>query len=155
MAEEGEVRLPGVDRGPKYPRESPKISSDTLGVERIGQRALAVGDLNGDHSADLAALLTDGTLRVYFSDKADMPALMLRLPKGVAGPVTAACWTDEPIPVATGVAAVAGQTPGFYLPIRQRGSVVVRYRFPGKPPVARKVKVEDNTTDVILTPDGQ
>jgi hypothetical protein len=57
--------------------------------------------------------------------------------------------------VLTGVAAVAGHTPGFYLPIRQRGSVVVKYRFPGRPPVARKVKAEECTTEVILTPDGQ
>jgi len=149
FGEEGEVRLPGVNAGP--------------GNERTGQMALAVGDFNGDSSTDLAILLTDGAIQVYFNHEADMPAVMLRLPKGVAGPVTAAVVgrvgnspyaKDQQYAVATGVAAVVGHTPGSLLPLRRAGKVIVKYRFPGREPVAKKVEVGDRTVDVLLTPDG-
>ena len=117
--------------------------------------ALAVGDFNGDNSSDLAVLLADGTLHVYFNDRIDMPALMLRLPKGMTGPVTAACWLDEKYPVATGMAAVVGHSPGSLLPVRDKGNVVIKYRFPSREAVAKKVSVGDRTTEIILTPDGK
>jgi hypothetical protein len=135
FGEEGEVRLPGN--------------------ERTGQMALAVGDFNGDNSSDLAVLSADGTLQVYFNDRNDMPALLLRLPKGMTGPVTGACWLDEHNPVATGMASVVGHSPGSLLPVRYMGNVVLKYRFPGREAVAKKVSVGDRTTDIILTPDGK
>ena len=41
------------------------------------------------------------------------------------------------------------------LPIRYKGNVVIKYRFPGREAVAKKVNVGDRTTDIILTPDGK
>lgn len=61
---------------------------------------------------------------------------------------------EEPYPACTGVAAVAGHAPGTYMPVRYQGSVTVKYRFPGKAAVSRKIKVEDHTTELILGPDG-
>ena len=61
----------------------------------------------------------------------------------------------EKNPVATGVAAVVGHSPGSLLPVRYRGNVVIKYRFPGREAVAKKVSVGDHSTDIILTPDGK
>jgi len=41
------------------------------------------------------------------------------------------------------------------LPIRYKGNVVIKYRFPGREAVAKKVSVADHTSDIILTPDGK
>ncbi|HEY3320832.1 MAG TPA: VCBS repeat-containing protein [Planctomycetota bacterium] len=141
FGEEGELRLPGVNAG--------------AANERAGQHSIATGDFNADGSLDLAVLLADGTLRVYFNDRTDAPMLLLRLPKEMTGPVTAVCWMDEPFPVATGVAAVGGYSPGAALPVRNKGDVVIKYRFPGGELIAKKVNVGERTTEVILTVDGK
>jgi len=36
-----------------------------------------------------------------------------------------------------------------------KGNVVLKYRFPGREAVAKKVSVGDRTTDIILTQDGR
>jgi hypothetical protein len=138
MAEEREVRLPGAE--------------PETGNKRLGLRSFAVADFNGDNSADLAVLQSDGTVRVYFSDRADAPALMLRLPKGTGGPVTVSCWTDEKVPSFTGLALVSGHAPSVYVPIRDKGIVQLRYRFPGRAPATISVKVADGVRDVVLGP---
>ena len=140
MGEEREVRLPGAERQP--------------GVATPGLQSFAVADFNGDNSADLAVLQSDGTVRVYFNDRADAPALLLRLPKGVVGPVTVSCWTDEKAPTLTGTAIVTGHAPGVYLPIRDKGTVHLRYRFPGRPPATMSVTVADGVSEVVLEQQG-
>jgi len=136
FGEEGEVRLPGLDAAP--------------GQTRLGQRAMAVGDFNKDGSLDLAVMVTNGDLYVYLNDKMSMPGINFRLPKGVAGPVTAACTFGEKDPVHTGVAVVSGASPATYQPIRVPGTVTVKYRYPGKPEQSVQVKVEDKPKDVVL-----
>jgi hypothetical protein len=140
MAEEREVRLPGAEARP--------------GAERLGLRSFAVADFNGDNSADLAVLQSDGTVRVYFNDRVDAPALMLRLPRGVVGPVTVSSWSDEKVPTMTGLAIVTGHAPGVYMPIREKGTVHLRYRFPARPPATMSVKVAEGVSEVMLDPQG-
>ena len=140
LGEENELRLGGAATRP--------------GTERLGLQAFAVADFNGDASADLAVLHSDGTVRVYFNERIDAPALLLRLPKGVAGPVTVSCWTDEKIPSLTGVAIVNGHSPGVYLPLRDKGTIQLKYRFPGREPATMAVKVDDGTSEVMLDPQG-
>jgi len=140
MGEEQELRLPGAEPRP--------------GVARLGLLSFAAADFNGDNSADLAVLQSDGTVRVYFNDRADAPALMLRLPKGVVGPVTVSCWTDEKIPSMTGFAIVTGHAPGVYVPVRDKGTVQLRYRFPAHPPATMSVKVADGVREAVLEPQG-
>ncbi|MGA2501853.1 MAG: VCBS repeat-containing protein, partial [Tepidisphaeraceae bacterium] len=130
LAEENELRLPGAGR--------------------VGLLSFASADFNGDGSADLAVLQSDGTVRVYFNDRIDAPALLLRLPKGITGPVTVSCWTAEKIPTMTGFAIVPGHAPGVYLPIRDKGTVHLKYRFPARPPATMSVKVADGTSEVVL-----
>ena len=113
-----------------------------------------MADFNGDNSADLAVLQSDGTVRAYFNDRADAPALMLRLPKGVIGPVTVSCWTDEKIPSMTGFAIVTGHAPGVYVPIRDKGTVHLRYRFPAHPRATMPVKISDGVSEAVLEPRG-
>ncbi len=134
LAEENELRLPGT--------------------ERVGLIAFATADFNSDSSADLAVLQSDGTVRVYFNDRIDAPALLLRLPKGITGPVTVSCWTDEKTPSLTAFAIVPGHSPGVYLPIRDKGTVHLKYRFPARPPTTMSVKVGDGTSEVVLDPRG-
>ncbi len=136
MGEEGEFRLPGLEPRP--------------GSARQGLRSFAVADFNGDNSADLAVLQSDGAVRVCFNDRVDSPALMLRLPRGAAGPVTVSCWTVEKTPSNAGFAIVTGHAPGVYLPIRDKGVVNLRYRFPGRAASTMTVRVADTTSEVIL-----
>ena len=140
MGEEGELRLPGADT--------------RSGDKRLGLQSFAVADFNADSSADLAVLQSDGTVRVYFNDRIDAPALMLRLPRRVVGPVTVSCWTDEKIPSLTGFAIVSGHAPGVYLSVRAKGTVNLKYRFPGRPPATISLKVVDGTSEVVLDPQG-
>jgi len=140
FGEEGEVRLPGPAAEP--------------GRERPGQRALAAGDLNQDGSQDLAVLFTDGELYCYFNDRADVPGLCLRLPKGMTGPVTASCWVGPKAPVCAGVASVAGHTPGSYVAVRRPGEVTVRFRLPGAAERSLAVTVGEGPKDVILSAEG-
>jgi hypothetical protein len=136
MGEERELRLPNADPAPCK--------------AALGLQSFAVADFNGDNSVDLAVLQSDGTVRVYFNDRVDAPALLLRLPKGIVGPMTVSCWTDEKIPTLTGVAIVTGHAPCVYLPVRDKGSVHLKYRFPGHPPATMSVNVADGASEAIL-----
>ncbi len=136
FGEEGEVRLPGTEVEPGQPR--------------IGQRAVVAGDFNGDGSLDLAVALTNGEVRCYFNEQMDMPALRLRLPKGVTGPVTASCWMGEKFPVCTGTLPVAAHAPETYVTARYPGKCTIRYRLPGKPPRADKVAVADGAKPWVI-----
>jgi hypothetical protein len=138
MGEERELRLPGAEPRP--------------GTGVPGLQSFAVADFNGDNSADLAVLQNDGTVRVYFNDRVDAPALMLRLPRGVVGPVTVSCWTDEKVPSMTGLAIIPGHAPGVYLPVRDKGTVHLKYRFPGRPPATMSVNVGEGVSEVVLEP---
>jgi len=136
FGEEGEVRLTGPGGAPGEPR--------------LGVRAVAPADFNGDASQDLAVALSNGDLWCYFNEKADMPGLRLRLAKGAAGPVTASCWMGEESPVCTGAASVVGHSPPAYVAARHPGKVTIRYRLPGGPPQTTTIAVEDGTKDVVL-----
>ena len=67
FAEEGELRLPGTQAN--------------AGQPRLGQKAVAAADFNGDGSLDLAVLLTNGDLVCCFNDKMGVPGVRLRLPR--------------------------------------------------------------------------
>jgi len=136
FGEEGEVRLEGTEAEPGQPP--------------VGQQAIAAGDFNGDAARDLAVLMGDGMLRVYFNDRMDMPGLELRLPKGVTGPVTASCWIGEKYPVCTGTRAVYSHAPPAYVSVRYRGKCLIRYRFAGKPRRSETVVVGDGPKPVVL-----
>jgi len=136
FAEEGELRLPGTQTAPGQPR--------------LGQKAVAAGDFNGDGSLDLAVLLTNGDLVCYFNDKMSMPGLRLRLPKGMTGPVTASCWLGDEHPICTGTLSVAGHSPAAYVALRSPGACKVRYRLPGGTEQVKNVTVEDGPKDLVL-----
>jgi hypothetical protein len=136
FGEEGEVQLPGVEAASGQPRP--------------GQKALAVADFNGDGSCDLATLFTNGDVYCYFNDQSNMPAVRLRLPKGVAGPVTVSGWIGGQHPVCTGALSVAGQSPAAWICTRFRGPCLIKYRFPGKAERSEKITVTDGPGDVVL-----
>ncbi len=137
FGEEGEVRLPGpaVEPGRDHP----------------GQRAFAEADFNQDGSTDLAVLFTNGELYCYYNDRADSPGLRLRLPRGMAGPVTASCWVHPQNPLCTGTVSVPGHSPGSYVALRSPGDVTIRFRFPGKPEQTQTVTVGNGLKEVVLS----
>jgi hypothetical protein len=134
FGEEREVRLPGPDRA--------------------GQRAFAEADFNQDGSLDLAVLFTSGELICTYNDRAEAPGLRLRLPRGVAGPVTASCWLRAKDPICTGTVSVTGHSPGSYVAIRSPGEAIIRYRLPGRLEQARTVTVANGPKEVILSEKG-
>lgn len=136
FGEEREVRLTGLD--------------GAAGEARPGLRALAAGDFNGDGSLDLAAMGAGGDLCVYFNQQADIPAFRLRLPKGVTGPVTAACWIGDKHPVCTGAVSVPGSSPATWVCARYPGPCTIQYRMPGKPQRTDKVTATVGPKDVVL-----
>jgi len=136
FGEEREVRLPG-DQG-------------DAGQPRLGQRALVAADLNGDGSADLAAILANGELIVCFSDQASVPGVRLRLPTGTTGPVTASAWVGDKRPVCLGALPVPGHSPAAFLCTRDPGKCTVRFHLPGKPNQSATVAVEDAPKDFIF-----
>ena len=105
---------------------------------------------NGDGSLDLAVVLTNGILHCFYNDLTDRPALRLRLPKGVTGPVTASCWLGGKHPICTAVATVAGHAPPAYVTARYPGTVTIRFRPPGGGATVQKAKAEAGATDVVL-----
>ena len=137
FGEEGEVRLPGPAAEPA--------------TERPGQRAIAAGDLNQDGSQDLAVLFTTGELYCYFNDRADVPGLRLRLPQGMTGPVTVACWGAPKSPMCLGSASVVGHSPGAHLALRRAGELTVRFRFLAAGERSLTVTVGEGPKDVILS----
>jgi hypothetical protein len=136
FGEEGEVRLPGIEA--------------EAGQPRPGVKALAAGDFNSDGSFDLAAILTNGDLICCFNDQSDIPAVRLRLPNGVTGPVTASCWIGDKHPTCAGTLPVFGHSPPATIPPRYPGVCTVRFHLPGGPERTLKVKVEDSPKDVVL-----
>ncbi len=136
FGEEGEVRLPGTETEP--------------GQRRLGQKAMAVGDFNGDGSLDLAVMVTNGQLRCYYNERMDMPALRLRLPKGVTGPVTVSCWMGDKHRICTGTTTVDGNARASYVTARDPGKVTVRYLLPGKGKREVKVAVDEGAKDVVI-----
>ncbi len=138
FGEEGEVRLP-----------SPQADA---GQPRLGQRALAAADLNGDGSADLAVLLTNGDLIVCFNEQAGVPGVRLRLPKGAAGPITASVWTGDKRPTCLGALPVPGHSPAAFLCTRYPGKCTVKFHLPGKPDQSAPLAIEDAPKDFTLPP---
>ncbi len=136
FGEEGEVRLAGAEV--------------EAGSERLGQKALAVGDFNGDSSGDLAVVLSDGELQVYFNDQLDVPGVRLRMPKGLIGPVTASCWRGEGFQVCLGAVSVTGHSPVAYLSGRYPGALTVRYRLPGQAARSTRITAEDSAVEFVL-----
>lgn len=136
FAEEGELRLRGT--------------RDTPNMPRLGQRAVAVADFNGDGSNDLAVLFVNGDLYCYFNDRMSMPGVRLRLAPGTTGPVTASCWIGEKSDHCVGSISVPGRSPAAYLALRAPGECKIRYRLPGQAPQEKTVMVEDGPKDVIL-----
>jgi hypothetical protein len=136
FGEEGEVRLAN--------------RAQDAGQERIGQKALAAGDFNGDGSDDLAVAHADGLVEVYFNDEMDSPGVRLRLAKGATGPVTASLWRGSTYKVCLGAAAAPGHSPATVLWARFPGECTVRYRLPGGQAQDRKVKVADGPAEVVL-----
>jgi len=138
FGEEGELRLPGIQTTPGGPR--------------LGQKAAATADFNGDGSNDLAVLFTNGDLYCYFNDRMSMPGVRLRLAPGATGPVTASCWSGEKFTTCTGTLPVPGHSPATYLGIRAPGECKIRYRLPGQGEQEKKVMVEDGPKEVLLAP---
>ena len=136
----GEVTLPGLEPEP--------------GAPRLGQKAVAAGDLNGDGSQDLVVLAGDGRLLYFANDQSARPAVRLRLPRGVTGPVTASCWIGDRYKSCVGTAAVAGHAPPGHLCTRRPGKVTIKWHLPGKGQQSRTVEVKGRPTDVILGLEG-
>ena len=136
FAEEAEVRLPGTQTNPGSPR--------------MGQRAMAAADFNGDGSCDLAVLLSNGEVVCYFNEMTSVPGVRLRLPPGMTGPVTVTCWVGDDYSFCCGAASVAGHSPPVFVSTRTPGECRIKYRLPGGSEQLKKVVVEDGPTEVIL-----
>lgn len=135
FGEEGDVRLPGTQAQP--------------GQARIGQKAFTVADFNSDGSLDLVVAMTDGTIFSYSNDMIGRPGVMLRLPKGVAGPMTVSVWGGDEAPSCMGTLPVYGQYPGAYVSTRFSGKCQLRYWLDGKEQ-KQDVTVEDSAKNVIV-----
>ena len=120
------------------------------GQEKPGQRAIACGDFNGDGSLDLAMAFTNGEIWVYLNNEIDQPGVRLRLPNGVAGPVTASLWGGPEKKFCLGAVSVAGAAPSAYLAGRRRGAGLLKFTLPGKGQQSVKVTMEEKTADVTL-----
>ena len=120
FASEAEVRLPGAQTNPGEPR--------------VGQRAIAAADFNGDGSCDLAVLLTNGDLICCFNEMTGVPGVRLRLARGMTGPVTVSCWVGDDYSFCSGVACRAGTFSGrFYQHCASRASAGSSIACPAEP----------------------
>lgn len=136
FGEEGEVRLSGFEADP--------------GQSPVGQVALAAGDLDGTASQDLVVLLKSGAILAYLNERFEMPGLHLRLPKGVAGPVTVICWENKDGPARRSATRVLGHSPPAYVALRRAGPVTVKWAVAGKDERTKPVTVETRTVELVL-----
>ena len=120
------------------------------GPADAGVRALAAADFNGDGSLDLAVAFASAEAFVYYNALTDMPGLRIRLPKGVAGPVTVSAWQEERVPICVGTCSVVGHAPATFVPLRRPGPCVLKYRFQGKPSQSKKVRAGAEVKEVVL-----
>jgi hypothetical protein len=136
FASEAEVRLPGTQTNP--------------GGLRVGQRAIAAADFNGDGSCDLAVLLTNGDLVCCFNEMMGVPGVRLRLAQGMTGPVTVSCWVGDDYSFCSGVVSVPGHSPAAFISTRNPGECRIKYRLPGGTEQVKTVVVEDGPKEVVL-----
>jgi hypothetical protein len=135
FGEEGELRLTGgaFDDGP-----SP------------GVLHLAAGDLNADGGLDLAVVFAGGELLVYWNHRSDAPMAVVRLPRGVAGPVTVSAWQGRDHAWCVGTHTVADAGLPTAIPLRQRDTCLLRYRVAGQPARSKTVQVGKQPVSVAL-----
>jgi len=138
LAEEGDVRLPGLYGKPGRPP--------------LGQKAMAVGDFNADGSQDLAVWITNDEVYCYLNEQCHQPVLRLRLAKGMTGPVTVSGWMGEKHPICVGAAAVTAHSPPTCLCARYPGECRIKWRTAAQGEQLRNVKVEDGPVDVLIEP---
>ena len=108
------------------------------------------GDLNHDGSTDLAVAYRDGRVQCFLNRRFDEPEILIRLPRGRAGPVTVSVWQGDEHAFCVGTHLVTGHDPPTHATLRKRSRCTVRWRWPGGPPRALHVKAG---SEVVLPRD--
>jgi len=127
-------------------------SGFTGGPEREGALACTVGDFNGDGGLDLAAAFVGGELYCYYNHLCDMPAVVVRLPRGATGPVTVSAWQGDRTPFCVGTAVVVAHSPPALIALRRPGPCTLRYHLRGRPEAQRRLTVGERSLDVVVGP---
>ena len=120
-----------------------------------GQQAGLLADLNGDGGQDMALVLKNGELWVFFRDVDDAPGLCLRAalpPSGpFTGPVSVTGWSGQRC---LGAWNVVRGTSEAFLGMLDAGPCRVRWQFPGRRAQEKEVVVEDAPVRFGLRPPG-
>ena len=116
-----------------------------------GQQAGLLADLDGDGAQDMALVLANGEVWVFFREVADDAPLSLRaaLPLGgpVVGPVTVTGWLEKRCLGAWNV--VAGSSEAF-LALLEPGPCTVRWQWPGGTAHEKEIILEDGPKRLLL-----
>lgn len=136
FGEESEVSFPDME--------------DATSQGSAGLIATAVADLDVNGSQDLVVMDPTGLIRCYLNDKAGMPGVNLRLPKGQSGCVTVSGTQGENFKFHIGTTVVTGHTPPAYLALRDIGVVVFEWVAPDGSSKTKRVIVENKTVNVVL-----
>ena len=136
FGEEGALRLNEMEDPPK--------------VDSFGVTDFAAGDLNGDGADELVVAFAEGQVYCFSTTAADVPTFLVRLGKGVTGPVTVSAWQGEDFPVCVGTWTVGSfpQARGFTL--REAGECTLRWSLPGRLGLKRTVVVAGDHPVVTL-----
>jgi hypothetical protein len=117
-----------------------------------GEQAVCLGDFNGDGAQDMALVLTNGELYVFFRQVfTDEPALSIRAfapAKGsYAGPVRVVAWRKSRC---LGAWNVDAGSQFAFIGAQDAGPITLKYTFPGRQEKSRTVILENRPLRIIL-----
>ncbi|MFO7898372.1 MAG: VCBS repeat-containing protein [Planctomycetota bacterium] len=135
-----------------FPPKNVPGKDEVVERKNKGQRAGLVRDLDGDGAQDMAIVLEDGSLWVYWRAVGGADPLCVRAalpPGGPAGPVAVSAVRQGRSLGAWNV--VAGTSPSFF-GLVQEGPCLVKWRCPGSKPREKEIIVEGGLARYLLKP---
>jgi hypothetical protein len=136
FGEQGELRLNEVG-------EVPNLAD-------WGVQALAVGDLDGNDTEDLAVAFVGGEVHAYFSSLFRVAGVRVRPSAGTVGPVTVSAWQGEDPPYCCATWTVVDPGVARLFSGRDSGVCTLRFRLPGQPPATKKVVANEQIPLIAL-----